>query len=628
MVSINDIAVVRAATAYCKDGNKVGRVGDVYVDDLSNEPAWVTLTAGLFGTKTLFAPLAGSRLDGDRLVLAYGKDVINGAPAIADSGHISEAEQQALIEYFTRHAPVVAAAAAPVVAEAADTVVMDATAPAYEGEAPLVAAADAAMIAPEAEVVVPEVGVDAHAPMYQAPPAVDPSAVVEVPVSDHAHASVVEVPENLVDTYRSPVADVVDAVEAPVVEAADAAMIAPEAEVVVPEVGVDAHAPMYQAPPAVDPSAVVEVPVADPDAPAIALPESLVDTYRASYEPAAAEPEVGPFDAPYAAPAKQESWELREATSWDAPAPIRSSALDGASDAVAAGAAGVAGVGAAAAAAAGAPNAAAVAAAGAAAPVAAAGLTALLREGLDKASSQLAGVTDALRDGLEGAMAHLHGHEDEAAAEPVAEPVAEVVDAPAAEAVEGADAVAEASAAPVFANAFDAEAAVTEEDAIPVATPYGGLTEEGVLYEEAKAGIIPSATDGPLVVDATAIAPEDVEASADEVTDLAQPGWQGEDSWDAAASEVAVEDAAPEASDATVEGEWGAEPVEAEADHHLPASGVLSAPVEGDTAAQEAHSGSFRMHPSHTRETIYRDSEGNILYSIIHKFEDIFGKKD
>jgi len=473
VVSINDIAVVRAATAYCKDGNKVGRVGDVYVDDLSNEPAWVTLTAGLFGTKTLFAPLAGSRLDGDRLVLAYGKDVINGAPAIADSGHISEAEQQALIEYFTRHAPVVAAAAAPVVAEAADTVVMDATAPAYEGEAPLVAAADAAMIAPEAEVVVPEVGVDAHAPMYQAPPAVDPSAVVEVPV-------------------------------------------------------------------------------ADPDAPAIALPESLVDTYRASYEPAAAEPavEVGPFDAPYAAPAKQESWELREATSWDAPAPIRSSALDGASDAVAAGAAGVAGVGAAAAAAAGAPNAAAVAAAGAAAPVAAAGVTALLREGLDKASSQLAGVTDALRDGLDGAMAHLHGHEDEAAAEPVAEPVAEVVDAP------------------------------------------------------------------------------DAEASASEVTDPAQPGWQGEDSWDAAASEVAVEDAAPEASDATVEGEWGAETVEAEVDHHLPTSGVLSAPVEGDTAAQEAHSGSFRMHPSHTRETIYRDSEGNILYSIIHKFEDIFGKKD
>ena len=63
MVSINDISNVRAASTYSKDGDKVGKVGDVYVDDLTNEPAWVTITAGLFGTKTLFAPLAGARLE-------------------------------------------------------------------------------------------------------------------------------------------------------------------------------------------------------------------------------------------------------------------------------------------------------------------------------------------------------------------------------------------------------------------------------------------------------------------------------------------------------------------------------------------------------------------------------------
>ena len=31
------------------------------------------------------------------------------------------------------------------------------------------------------------------------------------------------------------------------------------------------------------------------------------------------------------------------------------------------------------------------------------------------------------------------------------------------------------------------------------------------------------------------------------------------------------------------------------------------------------------MHPSHTRETIYRDADGNILYSIVQRFEEIFG---
>jgi hypothetical protein len=49
------------------------------------------------------------------------------------------------------------------------------------------------------------------------------------------------------------------------------------------------------------------------------------------------------------------------------------------------------------------------------------------------------------------------------------------------------------------------------------------------------------------------------------------------------------------------------------------------APAEGDTGAQDAFSGQFRMHVGHTRETIYRDADGNILYSAIHRFEEIFG---
>lgn len=121
MVSMNEIHNVRTASAYSSDGGKVGRVGDVYVDDLTGEPAWVTISAGLFGTKTMFAPLAGATLQGDRLVLAYDRDTLNGAPTIADSGHISESEQQALIDFYTRHLPSAAPTepVAPAVVDAA-----------------------------------------------------------------------------------------------------------------------------------------------------------------------------------------------------------------------------------------------------------------------------------------------------------------------------------------------------------------------------------------------------------------------------------------------------------------------------------------------------------------------------
>lgn len=100
MVSTHDVAAVRAATAYSSTGDKIGRVGNVYVDDLSQEPAWVTISAGFFGSRTLFAPLAGARIDGDRLVLAYSKDAVEAAPGVADSGHISDVEQQQLFDYY------------------------------------------------------------------------------------------------------------------------------------------------------------------------------------------------------------------------------------------------------------------------------------------------------------------------------------------------------------------------------------------------------------------------------------------------------------------------------------------------------------------------------------------------
>lgn len=39
-----------------RDGNKVGKIGQVYLDDATGQPQWVTVSTGLFGKKELFAP--------------------------------------------------------------------------------------------------------------------------------------------------------------------------------------------------------------------------------------------------------------------------------------------------------------------------------------------------------------------------------------------------------------------------------------------------------------------------------------------------------------------------------------------------------------------------------------------
>ena len=90
-------------TAVDQQGNKIGTVGEVYVNDQTGQPDWITVNAGLFGMKENFAPLAGSSFNGDELVLPFGKDVVKDSPDIADSSHLDIDEQHSLNAYYQRY---------------------------------------------------------------------------------------------------------------------------------------------------------------------------------------------------------------------------------------------------------------------------------------------------------------------------------------------------------------------------------------------------------------------------------------------------------------------------------------------------------------------------------------------
>jgi len=84
-------------------GNKIGSVGQVYLNDETGQPDWITVNTGLFGMKENFAPLTGSTFDGDDLVLPFDKDVVKDSPDIADSSHLDADEQQSLYAYYQRY---------------------------------------------------------------------------------------------------------------------------------------------------------------------------------------------------------------------------------------------------------------------------------------------------------------------------------------------------------------------------------------------------------------------------------------------------------------------------------------------------------------------------------------------
>jgi uncharacterized protein (TIGR02271 family) len=83
------------------DGDKIGGVGQVFLDDRSGRPEWVTVKTGFFGTGESFVPLRQADVTGNDIRVPYDKDKVKDAPRISDSdGHLSEDEENTLYTYY------------------------------------------------------------------------------------------------------------------------------------------------------------------------------------------------------------------------------------------------------------------------------------------------------------------------------------------------------------------------------------------------------------------------------------------------------------------------------------------------------------------------------------------------
>jgi uncharacterized protein (TIGR02271 family) len=101
MISENQIDDVQRATVYDRSGDKIGKAGQVYLDDATGTPSWITVNTGLFGTSESFVPLEGASFNGgDRVEVAYEKSQVKDAPRVAADGHLEVSEEEELYRYY------------------------------------------------------------------------------------------------------------------------------------------------------------------------------------------------------------------------------------------------------------------------------------------------------------------------------------------------------------------------------------------------------------------------------------------------------------------------------------------------------------------------------------------------
>ncbi len=82
------------------DGEKIGSIGQVYLDDQTGEPSWVTAKTGLFGTSESFVPLQGADLEGHDVRVPYTKHQVKDAPRIDSDGNLSPEEEDRLYRHY------------------------------------------------------------------------------------------------------------------------------------------------------------------------------------------------------------------------------------------------------------------------------------------------------------------------------------------------------------------------------------------------------------------------------------------------------------------------------------------------------------------------------------------------
>jgi uncharacterized protein (TIGR02271 family) len=83
-----------------RDGDKIGSIGDVYLDDRTGQPEWLTVKTGLFGMRESFVPTANARAEGDTVRVPYEKSQVKDAPNVDTDGALSHDEESRLYRHY------------------------------------------------------------------------------------------------------------------------------------------------------------------------------------------------------------------------------------------------------------------------------------------------------------------------------------------------------------------------------------------------------------------------------------------------------------------------------------------------------------------------------------------------
>ena len=100
MPDTTEVLEWRGRTAVDSEGNKLGKIEEIYLDAETDRPEWALIQTGMFGSKSSFMPLEGVTSDGDDVRAPYTQDQLKGAPKVDPDGQLSQSEEAELYRHY------------------------------------------------------------------------------------------------------------------------------------------------------------------------------------------------------------------------------------------------------------------------------------------------------------------------------------------------------------------------------------------------------------------------------------------------------------------------------------------------------------------------------------------------
>ncbi len=100
MTSTQNMSEWKGKPLVDRDGEKLGKLEDVYVDTDSDEQLFGTIKEGVIGRHLTFVPLRGSTASPDHLQVTVSKKDVKDAPNIDSGGELSEEDEAQLFAHY------------------------------------------------------------------------------------------------------------------------------------------------------------------------------------------------------------------------------------------------------------------------------------------------------------------------------------------------------------------------------------------------------------------------------------------------------------------------------------------------------------------------------------------------